>query len=199
MLKLLVFVYLFICSSNAFTEKKEISLYGFKELYSKSCKNPCQLKPEIGTPFRIEWKYKIREDEETSSRHFIELTLNGKKFELIEASPQKNMPLQFYQELIFNDHRFQIYSLPSSNGTRTAFSYYFRRINDVFYLLTTSPIPTLEYDYNTKEKKENEKFFSINGIGGYYFNKDGIEIGPQYRKTNYRLEDNRLIETSTEY
>ena len=175
-------------TSSGMNGENSISAYAFEDLVFKKCKNPCQLKPRLGNPFTIEWEIK-RMETESGNRNFVEIKLNGKEFGPLKIGSGQDGPFPFSQELAFNDHRFQLYSILSSVHARTSYSYYFRREGDTFYLLSSEPVLTLSYDYNAKDKKENERFYGIQGDGPDRYGRS------QYRRTNYKLEGNRLIIT----
>ena len=178
-------------------ERKRLS-YEFKDILLKLCKNPCKLKPKVGKPFNIEWFKKENNKKEIPHKSFIEIRLNSKYFDLFEALPERENPLPFAQKLFFSDHRYQIYSFTVSVGSTTGYDYYFRRIGDVFHLLNPDPIPMLNYDYNAKGKDNNENFFSIGSFRGRHFDKNGKKATLESIRTNYKLEDNRLIVTEVE-
>ena len=135
------------------------------------------LPPKVGDPFTIEWKIKHVETDEGNS-HFATIILNGKKFEDLKIGTGEGSPFPFTQNLVFDDHHFRLYSVHSTGHATTSYRHYFRRHGDTFYLVNPSPTLTLNYDYSA------QMFYGIQGQGR-----------SQYRRTNYKLEENRLIET----
>ena len=118
---------------------------------------------------------------ESGNSDFATIKLNDKQFGLLEVWATETGPFPFTQYLIFDDYRFQLYSIPSTTHATTSYSYYFRREGESFYLLSSEAIPILKYDYNAIEKKENERFFGMEGYGR------GL-----WMKVNYKLKGNRI-------
>ena len=169
------------------TVKNKFHAIAFEELYYKKCRGKCTLKPLVGTPFQIE--YKIRETKTKSDGYqgYADITLNGKEFPPLTVGVLASDPLPFHQGHFFEDHRFQIYTLSSSTHARNFYDYYFVRQGDEFFLLSDLPLPGVFYDYD-KEGGFNEKFYALEHYGG-----------GEGRRINYKLENNRFIETSITY
>ena len=184
------FILMLSIPATIFANRKRA--YVFEELYFRRCGNPCILQPRVGDSFQLEYEVTKRELAMGGRQDFTDLTLNGKRFENLEAALGTRGRFPFTQYLFFEDHRFQMYQLYAGAGTRTSFAYYFVRIENEFFLLNTRPIPTLSYDYaNEKGRKENERFYGDFGLGGYDFsNSPGSN--PQTMRTYYRLGDGRF-------
>ena len=120
-----------------------------------------------------------------------ELTLNGKKFELVGDGSWSDTLTGLTQYIFFENHPFQMYELTSSVHTRALMSYFFKRDGDTFYLLTDEPVPILSYDPKT------EMFYGDLGMGGYGFTGNPDD-GPSYTRVYFKLEGNRLVETGME-
>ena len=165
----------------------KIHSYAFEELLLNKCNNSCDLHPKTGTPFRIEYVIERREIAGGGTDDFADIKLNGKRFKQLKSGSAERGYLPFYQEYFFDDHKFQIYSLSSSIHATTSYNYYFRRLGDTFYLLGEDAFPALSYDYDNTDRKQNERFYALEGHGR-----------GQYMRTNYKLEDNLLIQTGVE-
>ena len=165
--------------------------YAFEDLFYKRCNNSCTLTPKVGAPFRVEYRTTNKEIEGRGTLEVAELTLNGKKFELVGDGSWSDTLTDLTQYFFFENHRFRMYELPSSMHTRASLSYFFKRDGDTFYLLTDEPIPILSYD------PEGERFYGDLGMGGYGFTSDPDD-GPSYTRVYFKLEGNRLVETGME-
>ena len=173
----------FLFGCCLFANEIDFSAYIFKELSPtkwKGCGNPCslELSPYIGSSFDIEYTFY-----ECGKRTIcVNLKLNGKSFSIKEiAMSSVTRPLPFVQKYFFSDHRFQIYTIPSSMHIHTGYNHYFRRDGDIFHYL--GRFVAISYDYEEKKKKDNERFFADQGGGG-----------GNYRRTYYKLENNAFIE-----
>ncbi len=156
--------------------------YVFRKLRSQTCNGSCVLVPIVGETFRI--KYNVQQKiTDSGSSYFSDINLNGKDFKELEVPDSSVRRLPFYQKLFFNDHRFQIYVLNSSDHVATRYHYYFVRQGNDFFLLNSQPIATLFYDYQAANKKADERFYVQVGYGQ-----------GQYVRQNYKLEKNQLIE-----
>ena len=196
MLKSVILAAIFGVTSAVLAQ--EVRSYGFEDIIFGRCNNSCVLVPDVGPPFKLEYRVVKSEAEGGLMSESAELILNGKKFILSGTGSWGDSPISFTQYLFFDNHRFQMYKITSSVHTRTSLHYYFIRKGNEFYLLTPEPVPTLSYDYGaTIGKKDNEKFFGVVGEGGYNF--DGsLEKGPSYTRVFFRLEENRLVEAGSE-
>ena len=157
--------------------------YIFDNLYSRVCNKSCTLDPDPGEPFSIE--YKIRQEEE-GGKHFVDLKLDGTAISSLNIFLNfLDDPLPFHQMAYFPDHRFQIYSLVAHTHASTSYDHYFIRDKNGFHYL--GYFPSISYDYNAKEKKENEKFYADVGVG------EG-----KYIRQHYKLDGARFVETTSE-
>ena len=159
--------------------------YAFRELRSGQCGNSCTLKPKVGTPFKVEYDIVGEEAAEGGISHFVNLKLNGKTFSSLKIPSPHRGRLFFYQDLFFNNHRFQIYSLPSPRHTRhisTSYHHYFIRRDNEFYY--SGILPSIFYDYDEQAKPAEERFYVL------------VDYGRgQYVRAYYRLEESRLVES----
>ena len=168
---------------------QEARARAFKELVFRGCNNSCTLTPPIaGDPFSMSYRVTNKEIEGRGMLEVAELTLNGKKFELVGDGSWSDTLTGLTQYIFFENDPFQMYKLVSSVHTRTILNYYFVRKGNEFHLLTDEPVPTLSYD------PETERFYGDLGMGGYGFTGDPDDR-PSYTRVYFKLEGNRLVET----
>ena len=174
---------------------QEVTVFAFEKLAFNECNGSCILTPQVGSPFKIEYKFTKKPIEEGGTVNLVEVKLNDKEFALQGVAAREGSPLPFTQCLFFEDHHFQIYKMASYASTRTLFSYYFLRRGDTFHLLTDEPIPELSYDYvNNGGRRELGRFYGDLGMGGYDFT--GGQSGVQsHTRFYFSLEGNRLVQT----
>ena len=181
--RLPVLCILFGVLSAVYAQEPRSYAYAFNNLDPRRCRNSCTLDPDPGEPFSIE--YKIRQEEEGGER-FVDLKFDGKAMAPLKISISSvDRSLPFYQMAYFPDHRFQIYLLMADAHVSTSYDHYFIRNNNGFHYL--GYFPSVSYDYNAKEKKENERFYSNMGIGR-----------GEYIRLHYKLDGVSLVETTSE-
>ena len=98
--------------------------YAFEDLFYKRCNNSCTLTPKVGDPFRVEYRVVRKEVGGRGMLEVAELTLNGKKFELVGDGSWSDTLTGLTQYIFFENHPFQMYKLVSSVHTRTILNYY---------------------------------------------------------------------------
>ena len=156
----------------------------FNELYHKSCNKSCTLKPEIGEPFHIEYHIEKRGGEENGVGYFAVITLNGKTFKPLRTVYEPiGGRLLFHQEMFFDDHRFQIFSLVSSQHASTEYLFYFIRDGNTFHLLGDKAFPGMAYGCEPTNKHPKECFYAEVGYGR-----------GEYVRQNYKLDGHRFAE-----
>ena len=177
----LILIFLFF-SPNTFAYVGSI---GFNKILDRVCNESCTLEPLVGTPFHIEYRIERRGSEEKGFGYFTVITLNGKTFKpLRTAYSPINGRLPFHQNLFFDNHRFQIFSLTSSRHISTEYLFYFVREGDTFHLLGDEAFPGISYGCGEATARHPNGCFHANvGYGrGQYF------------RQNYKLDGHRLIE-----
>ena len=156
----------------------------FDELYYKTCNESCTLKPSVGKSFNIQYRIEKDGSEEEGFDYLAVITLNGKTFKPLRTAYEPiSDRLLFHQEMFFPDHRFQIFSLISSQHISTEYLFYFVRDGDTFHLLGDKAFPGMAYGCGATDKNPNECFYAEVGYGR-----------GQYVRQSYKLDGHRFVE-----
>ena len=156
----------------------------FRELYFDFCNNACTLEPSVGKPFDIEYRIERDGDDEEGIDYLATITLNGKMFKPLSIAYNPiDGRLPFYQNKFFDNHRFQIFSLVSSQHVSTEYLFYFVRDGNEFHLLGEDAFPGIAYGCAGTNKSDNECFYAQVGYGQ-----------GQYVRQNYKLDGHRFVE-----
>ena len=108
--KIVVLFVVLNISTVAFAQR--VRALSFEELAYRRCNNSCVLTPPSkGSPFEVGYRVINREIEGWGMVEVAELTLNGKKFELIGTGSWSDILTSFTQYQFFENDRFQMYEL----------------------------------------------------------------------------------------
>ena len=139
---------------------------------NRSCSPFCQMRFPAQRPFTLSYQRKMFGENEN-----FQLKLNDRLFHLDNVNHFNNTQtdLPFYQYRFYDDHRYQMYGLLSSEGFVNDYYHYFIRDDDNFHHL--GYYPSLTYD------EEFDYFISVE--------KDG----PRNQTSTYKLEGRKLVPT----